>query len=74
MVVVESAGVLRQAVDLSAERAPCPSVDGVAVGCTVDVWASVMDCGVNHVRRSVEETVLTAVNDFACMIDQLTEY
>ena len=71
MIVVEGTRILRKAINLPAERAPRPPVDRMAVSGADDVWTSGVDRGVNHVGCCVKQTVLSTVNDFAGVVDQL---
>ena len=69
VVVVESACILRQAINSAAERTPRPAVNRMAVGGTDDVWTSGVDGGMDHICRGVEEAVLATVYDFAGVVD-----
>jgi len=70
VVVVERARVLRERVDLAAERAPRPPVDGVAVRGAHDVGPGGVHGGVDHVRGRVEQAVLPAVDHFSAVVDE----
>lgn len=71
VIVVESASVLCESVNLAAERAPRPTVEGVAVGGADDVGSSLVNGGVDHVRCGVEQTHRPTINHFAGVVDEL---
>lgn len=68
MIIMERTRILRQRINLSAQRAPRPAVDGMAVRGAVDVRARRVDRGVNHVGGGVEEAAFAAVNDLARVV------
>lgn len=70
MVVVESARVLRQRLQLPAQSAESPAVDAVAVGGAHDVRPRLVDRRVDHVGGRVEQAVGPAVDHFARVVDQ----
>lgn len=69
VVVVERARVLRDGVQLAAERAEGTAVDGVAVAGGVDVRAGLVDGRVDHEGGGVEGAVLAALEDVAFFAD-----
>lgn len=70
MVIVESASVLSQRIQLASERTECATINGVAVSSTVDIRSRSMNGRVNHVGGSVEETAFASIDDLAGVIDQ----
>lgn len=69
MIVVERARVLRQRINLTAQRTPCAAIDGMGVRGADDVGAGVVDGGVDHECSGVEEAVGAAVYYFAVVVD-----
>lgn len=70
MVIVESASVLSQRIQLASERTECAAINGVAVSSTVDIRPRSMNGRVNHVGGSVEETAFASIDDLAGVVDQ----
>jgi len=70
MIVVESARILRQRLQLPAQRAECPPVNTMAVRSAHDVRPGLVDRRVYHVRGGVEQAVLAAVDDFAAVVHE----
>lgn len=70
MVIVESASVLSQRIQLASERTECAAINGVAVSSTVDIRPRSMNGRVDHVGGSVEETAFASIDDLAGVVDQ----
>lgn len=70
MVVVESARILRQALQLPAQSAERSPVDAVAVRRAHDVRPRLVDRRVDHVGGGVEQAVLAAADHFARVVDE----
>lgn len=65
MIVVESARILRQTLQLPPQSAERPAVNTVAVRRAHDIWARFVDRRVDHVGGGVEQAVLAASDDFS---------
>lgn len=70
MVIVESASVLSQRIQLASQRTECAAINGVAVSSTVDIRPRSMNGRVNHVGGGVEETAFASIDDLAGVVDQ----
>lgn len=67
--IVERAAVLRDNIQGLPQTAIAPSINTVTVRCTQDIRSGLMDRRVDHVRRRVEKSTLSAINDLSIMVD-----
>lgn len=70
MVIVERARILRQRIQLPAQRAPRPAIDAVAVRRADHIRPRLVDRAVDHVRGRVEQSVLAAANHLPGVVDE----
>lgn len=70
MVVVERTTVLRKTVQLPAQRAPSPSINTMTVRRAHNIGPRFMDGTVDHIRRSVQESILSTSDHFAGVVDE----
>ena len=70
MILMESARILRQALQLPPQSAESPPVNTMAVRSAHDVRPGLVDRRVYHVRGGVEQAVLAAVDDFAAVVHE----
>jgi hypothetical protein len=70
MIIMESARILRQRVQLPAKRTPRPAINAMAVRSANHIRPRFVDGGVDHVRGGVEQAVLAAVDHFAAVVDE----
>ncbi len=53
-VIIEQTGILRKGIDRASESAPCLSMDGVAMRCSMDIWARFMNGRVDMKTGSID--------------------
>lgn len=70
MVVVESTAILRQRIQLPPQTTPRPSVNTMTVRRAQHIRPSFMNGRVDHVRRRVQQPVLSTIDDFARVVDE----
>lgn len=68
--VVERARVLRNGVQLPAKSAERAAINTVRMRGRIDIWARLVDGGVDHVRGAVKQTDRAAVDDLAFFVDE----
>jgi hypothetical protein len=66
---MESARVLRDGVQFPAQSTETTSVDAVAMSCRIDIWTSLVDGRVDHVRGSIQQSDFAALKDFTLFVD-----
>lgn len=69
MVVVESARILVDGVQLLAQSTERPAIDAVTVCRSHDFRPSLMNGAVNHECSSVQQPAFTTINHFALVVD-----
>jgi len=70
MILMESARILRQALQLPPQSAESPPVNTMAVSRAHDIGPGFVDGGVDHVGGGVEQAVFAAADHFARMVDE----
>jgi hypothetical protein len=70
MILMKSATILRQSLQLPPQRAKSPPINTVAMRSAHDVRPGFVDRRVDHVGGGVEQAVLAAADDFAGVVDE----
>jgi hypothetical protein len=70
MIVMESARILRQTLQLPPQRTESPPINTMAMRSAHDIRPGFVDRGVDHVGGGVEQAVLAAADDFAGVVDE----
>ena len=70
MIVMKRAAVLRETIQLPSQRAPSASIYTMAMRRAHNIRPRLMDSRMDHIRRGIQQPVLSASDHFPCMVDE----